>query len=65
VTAAAMRNVGLYGMSAYRSNPATGPPALVLGYARLSESTIPLAISQIADLFNPPSTPIRARSGQR
>jgi GntR family transcriptional regulator / MocR family aminotransferase len=57
VTAAAERNVGLYGMSAYRSNPASGPPALVLGYARLSESTIPLATAQIADLLNPPRHP--------
>jgi GntR family transcriptional regulator/MocR family aminotransferase len=55
VTAAAERSVGLYGMSAYRSNLATEPPALVVGYARLSESAIPLAITQIADLLNPPN----------
>jgi GntR family transcriptional regulator / MocR family aminotransferase len=62
VTAAAERNVGLYGMSAYRSSSATGPPALVLGYARLSESAIPLAITRIADLLNPPSIPIPVRA---
>jgi GntR family transcriptional regulator/MocR family aminotransferase len=55
VTAAAERSVGLYGMSAYRSNLATEPPALVVGYARLSESAIPLAITQIADLLNSPN----------
>jgi GntR family transcriptional regulator / MocR family aminotransferase len=52
VTAAAGRNVGLYGMSTYRSSPTTGAPALVLGYARLSESAIALAITEIADLLN-------------
>lgn len=52
VTAAAERGVGLYGISAYRSNPATGPPALVLGYARLGESAIAQAISRIADLLD-------------
>jgi GntR family transcriptional regulator / MocR family aminotransferase len=62
VAAAAERDVGLYGMSAYRSSGATAPPALVLGYARLSERAIPLAITRIADLLNPPNTPIRVRA---
>jgi GntR family transcriptional regulator / MocR family aminotransferase len=60
VAAAAERDVGLYGMSAYRSNTATEPPALVLGYARLSESAIRLAVSRIADLLNPPNALTRA-----
>jgi GntR family transcriptional regulator / MocR family aminotransferase len=64
VTAAAERNVGLYGMSSYRSDPADAPPALVLGYARLSESAISLAITRVADLLNPPATPIRARASR-
>ncbi len=51
IAAAAERNVNLHGMSAYRSNQATRPPALVLGYGRISESRIPLAIAQIADLL--------------
>jgi GntR family transcriptional regulator/MocR family aminotransferase len=54
VSAAAQRDVGLHGMSVYRSNRATGPPALVLGYGCLSESAIELAITRIADLLNPP-----------
>jgi GntR family transcriptional regulator/MocR family aminotransferase len=52
VTAAAERDVGLYGMSAYRSSQVTAPPALVLGYARLSQSAIPVAVKRIADLLN-------------
>jgi GntR family transcriptional regulator/MocR family aminotransferase len=55
VTAAAQRDVGLYGMSAYRSTGATTPPALVLGYARLSDAAIPPAIERVADLLNPRS----------
>jgi GntR family transcriptional regulator / MocR family aminotransferase len=57
VTTAAERDVGLYGMSNYRTDPAAGPPALVFGYARLSETAIPLATAQIADLLNPPRHP--------
>jgi GntR family transcriptional regulator/MocR family aminotransferase len=55
IAAAAKRDVGIYGMSAYRSDQAVRPPALVLGYGRISESSIPLAITQIADLLEPPS----------
>lgn len=38
-------------MSTYRGNGSTRPPALVLGYGRLSESAIELAITKIADLL--------------
>jgi GntR family transcriptional regulator / MocR family aminotransferase len=62
VTAAAERDVGLYGMSAYRSSLATVPPALVLGYARLSDAAIPPAVTRVADLLNPP---IRVRATRR
>jgi hypothetical protein len=39
-------------MSAYRSSQATGPPALVLGYARLRQSAISVAVKRIADLLS-------------
>lgn len=65
VTAAAERGVGLYAMSTYRTSPAAAPPALVLGYARLSRSAIPLAITEIADLLNPVDTPRRVRPTRR
>ncbi len=55
ITAAAEREVNLYGMSAYRSNQATRPPALVIGYGRISESSIPLAITRIHDVLAPRS----------
>jgi GntR family transcriptional regulator/MocR family aminotransferase len=51
--AARSRNVGLYGLSAYRWDHATAPPALVLGYGGLSESSIQLAIGKVADLLAP------------
>jgi hypothetical protein len=38
-------------MSAYRSDQATEPPALVLGYGQLTESAIASAIARIADLL--------------
>jgi GntR family transcriptional regulator / MocR family aminotransferase len=47
------RDVGLYGISAYRWDHATHPPALVLGYGGLTESSIALAIGKIADLLAP------------
>jgi GntR family transcriptional regulator / MocR family aminotransferase len=62
VAAAAERDVGLYGMSAYRSNTAAEPPALVLGYGRLSESAIRLGVSKIADLLTRPRS--RSKPGQ-
>ncbi len=64
ITAAAKRDVNLVGMSAYRSNQATQPPALVLGYGRISESSIRLAITQIADLLEPPSTRTESRAAR-
>jgi GntR family transcriptional regulator/MocR family aminotransferase len=51
--AARSRDVGLYGISAYRWDHANTPPALVLGYGGLSASSIPLAIGRIADLLAP------------
>jgi len=53
VALAAERDVGLYGMSTYRSDHKTKPPALALGYGQLSESAIVLGINRIADLLTP------------
>jgi GntR family transcriptional regulator/MocR family aminotransferase len=53
VAAAAERDVGIYGMSTYRSDHTTVPPALALGYGHLSESAIEQAIGRIGDLLTP------------
>jgi GntR family transcriptional regulator/MocR family aminotransferase len=51
VSAAQTKSIGLYGMSGYRSNGATRPPQLVLGFGHLSESSIERGIAVIADLL--------------
>jgi GntR family transcriptional regulator/MocR family aminotransferase len=53
VAAARDRGVGLYGMSANRSNKAASPPRLVLGFGNLSERAIVEGIARIADLLTP------------
>ena len=51
VAAARERSVGIYGMSEYRSNRATTPPQLVLGFGNLPERTIEAGIARIGDLL--------------
>ena len=51
VAAARERSIGLYGMSGYRSSGATRPPALVLGFGNLSESSIERGIERVGDLL--------------
>ncbi len=51
IRAARDRSVGLYGMSRYRSTGATVPPQLVLGFGNLSERSIRVGITAIADLL--------------
>jgi GntR family transcriptional regulator/MocR family aminotransferase len=46
------RDVGLYGMSAQRSNRATVPSQLVLGFGNLTERAIQAGIAKVGDLFN-------------
>ncbi len=54
VAAARERSIGLYGMSRYRSSGAAGPPALVLGFGNLSESSIERGIDAVGDLLRGP-----------
>ncbi len=51
VAAARARSVGLRGMSAYRSDGATRPPQLVLGFGNLTEGEIERGIAAIGDLL--------------
>ena len=51
VAAALERSVGLYPMSRYRADGRTYPPQLALGFGALSESSIRLGISTVADLL--------------
>jgi GntR family transcriptional regulator/MocR family aminotransferase len=45
------RAIGLYGMSGYRSNAATRPPQLVLGFGNTNEGSIKRGIAAIGDLL--------------
>jgi GntR family transcriptional regulator / MocR family aminotransferase len=51
IAAARARSIGLYGMSAYRSDGATRPSQLVLGFGNLSETAIERGIAAIDDLL--------------
>jgi GntR family transcriptional regulator/MocR family aminotransferase len=51
IAAAAARSVGLYGMSGHRSNRATTPPCLVLGFGNLGERAIAEGIATVADVL--------------
>ncbi|MFL6074935.1 MAG: PLP-dependent aminotransferase family protein [Mycobacteriales bacterium] len=53
VAAAAERGVGLRGMSLFRSDRATTPPQLVLGFGNLGERAIRAGVATIADLLQP------------
>jgi GntR family transcriptional regulator / MocR family aminotransferase len=55
VTAARARGVGLYGMSANRSDKAESPPCLVLGFGNLTERAIVEGIARVGDLLTPRS----------
>jgi GntR family transcriptional regulator/MocR family aminotransferase len=51
VAAARERSVGLYGMSGYRSDGATRPPVLVLGFGNVAEPAIVRGVETVADLL--------------
>jgi len=51
VEGARARGVALYGMSTHRSDGATSPPQLVLGFGNLTEHAIRETVPLIADLF--------------
>lgn len=52
VTAARARRVALYGMSANRTDAATTPPRLVLGFGHVNERAITAGIAAVADLLH-------------
>jgi GntR family transcriptional regulator/MocR family aminotransferase len=45
------RSVGLYGMSRYRADHASGPPQLVLGFGNTSQRAIQTGIALVGDLL--------------
>jgi GntR family transcriptional regulator/MocR family aminotransferase len=52
--AARERQVGVYPMSQFRSDPsAAAPPSLVMGFGNTSERAIEPGIAAIADLLSP------------
>ncbi|GAA3217002.1 PLP-dependent aminotransferase family protein [Actinocorallia longicatena] len=51
IAAARERGVGLYGMSAHRSDGGTAPPRLVLGFGNLPEQVIREAVPLVAPLL--------------
>jgi GntR family transcriptional regulator/MocR family aminotransferase len=51
VAGAAVRSVGLYGMSTYRSSGADRPGQLVVGFGNLGERTIEAGIAAVGDLL--------------
>jgi len=53
IAAARMRQVGLYGMGAYRGmTDAAAPPALVIGFGNVGERAIDPAVAAVADLLS-------------
>ncbi|SFG29550.1 MocR-like pyridoxine biosynthesis transcription factor PdxR [Streptomyces mirabilis] len=64
IDGARARSVGLYGMSACRSNRATAPPQLVLGFGDVGERAITEGIATIGDLLAGACRPGRAVAGQ-
>ncbi|MFJ1554537.1 aminotransferase class I/II-fold pyridoxal phosphate-dependent enzyme [Streptomyces mirabilis] len=63
VDGARARSVGLYGMSACRSNRATAPPQLVLGFGDVGERAITEGIATIGDLLSGACRPGRLVAG--
>ncbi len=49
--AAKRRSIRVYGASAYRAEPRSGPPGLVVGYGGLPESGIREAVEQLAQVL--------------
>jgi GntR family transcriptional regulator/MocR family aminotransferase len=47
VAAAERRSIRLYGAAAYRATPLAGPPALIVGYGGIPESSIREAVRQL------------------
>ncbi|MET8772780.1 PLP-dependent aminotransferase family protein [Streptomyces sp. NPDC004658] len=52
IDAARARRVGLYGMSACRTSPVTGPPQLVLGFGDVTERAIAAGIAAVGAVLS-------------
>lgn len=52
VAAARGRNVGLYGMSAFRASGSAEPPQLILGFGNIGERAIQAGIAAVGDLLD-------------
>jgi GntR family transcriptional regulator/MocR family aminotransferase len=65
VDAAAQRSIRVYGGGAYRAKPVAGPPAIVVGYGGLPESTIPEAVSALAQVLTECGQPRSSAKRQR
>ncbi|MET0325795.1 MAG: PLP-dependent aminotransferase family protein [Ilumatobacteraceae bacterium] len=55
------RSIGLHGMSEYRTDGATTPPQLVVGFGNVTEGSIRRGIEVIAPLLVPHATPAVAQ----
>jgi GntR family transcriptional regulator / MocR family aminotransferase len=62
VDAAARRSIRVYGGGAYRAKPLAGPPAILVGYGGLPESTIPEAVRELAQILTECGRPKRSGS---
>jgi len=52
VAAARRRDVGLYGMSEFRSSGSAEPPQLILGFGNIGERSIRAGLAAVADLLD-------------
>ena len=62
VEAAARRSIRVYGGGGYRAKPLAGPPAILVGYGGLPESTIPEAVQELARVLTECGQPKRLTS---
>jgi GntR family transcriptional regulator/MocR family aminotransferase len=51
VAATGRRSVGIYGVRAYRSDPGSGPPALLLGFCRITEADLAEGVKRLAEVL--------------
>jgi GntR family transcriptional regulator/MocR family aminotransferase len=60
VAEAGRRSVGIYGVRAYRSDPGSGPSALLLGFCRISEADLAEGVKRLAEVLRSMQAPPRA-----
>jgi GntR family transcriptional regulator/MocR family aminotransferase len=64
IDAAARQSIRVYGGGSYRAKPLAGPPAILVGYGGLPESTIPGAVKELAQVLAECGQPKRS-TGRR